>query len=66
MRKNLSTLQVGNMACIVDLIDSVELLFEEKPDKRKKTEYQDWMSKINALILEINKQCKFKMYETIK
>lgn len=54
------------MACIVDLIDSVELLFEEKPDKRKKTEYQDWMSKINALILEINKQCKFKMYETIK
>lgn len=58
--------QVGNMAGVVSLVESIEQLFDQKPDKRKKVEYKEWVTKINALIKEVNKESKFKMYETIK
>lgn len=54
------------MTYIVDLVDSIEKLFEEKPDKRKKVEYKDWKDKLNSLIQQINKDSKFKMYDSIK
>ena len=60
------TEQAGSMAGVVSLVEAVEQLFDEKPDKRKKVEYKEWVAKINALIKEVNKESKFKMYETIK
>lgn len=51
---------------MVDLTESVEVLFSKIPDKRKKKEYQDWKQTINIIIQDINKLCKFKMYNQIK
>lgn len=50
----------------VDIIDSIELLFEQKPDKRKKKEYQEWCTNLNELIESINKKTKIKMYDKVK
>lgn len=54
------------MASVINLVDSIEDLFDNVPDKRKKSEYQEWKKTINLLIEEVNKSCKFKMYEKIK
>lgn len=54
------------MASVISLVDSIEDLFDNVPDKRKKSEYQEWKKTINLLIEEVNKSCKFKMYEKIK
>jgi hypothetical protein len=54
------------MAGVVSLVESIEELFDQKPDKRKKAEYKEWIEKINTLILQVNKESKFKMYEKIK
>lgn len=54
------------MGAIITLVESVEDLFDKKPDKRKKVEYQEWKKTINLLIQELNKSCKFKMYEIVK
>ena len=51
---------------MIDLVESIEKMFDEKPDKRKKVEYKDWKDKINLAIQQINKDSKFKMYDTIK
>jgi hypothetical protein len=50
----------------VDLIDRIEELFKEVPDKRKRKEYKEWQDTINLVIEELNKLCKFKMYNKIK
>jgi ElaB/YqjD/DUF883 family membrane-anchored ribosome-binding protein len=54
------------MANVVDLVDQIEELFSDIPDKRKKKEYQEWKQAINTLIEEVNKQSKIKMYAEIK
>jgi hypothetical protein len=54
------------MASVISLVDSIEDLFDNVPDKRKKSEYQEWKKTINLLIEEVNKSSKFKMYEKIK
>jgi hypothetical protein len=54
------------MASVISLVESIEDLFDNIPDKRKKTEYQEWKKTINLLIEEVNKSSKFKMYEKIK
>ena len=54
------------MAGVLTLVELVEDLFDKKPDKRKKSEFEEWKKTINLLIQELNKSCKFKMYETIK
>jgi hypothetical protein len=54
------------MALMIDLIDTVENLYSNMPDKRKRKEYQDWKQTINIIIQDINKLCKFKMYNQIK
>jgi hypothetical protein len=51
---------------MIDLIDTVENLYSNMPDKRKRKEYQDWKQTINIIIQDINKLCKFKMYNQIK
>lgn len=48
------------------MIDEIEHLFEQVPDKRKKKEYNIWKSQINALILQVNTETKIKMYHIIK
>lgn len=54
------------MANVVMLVDSIEDLFSQMPDKRKKKEYQEWKQTINKLIEEVNKVSKIKMYTLIK
>jgi len=54
------------MANVVDLVDRIEELFSDVPDKRKKKEYQEWKSTINKLIEEVNKLSKIKMYTVVK
>jgi hypothetical protein len=54
------------MPNVVDLVDRIEEMFEDMPDKRKKKEYQEWKVLINKLIEEVNKVSKLKMYSTIK
>jgi hypothetical protein len=54
------------MANVTSLVESIEDMFDNIPDKRKKTEYQEWKKTINLLIEEVNKSSKFKMYENIK
>lgn len=51
---------------VVTLVESIEKLFEECPDKRKKQEYKEWKDIINKLIEEVNKLSKIKMYNIIK
>ena len=54
------------MPNVVDLVDRIEEMFTDMPDKRKKKEYQEWKVTINKLIEEVNKVSKIKMYSTIK
>ena len=54
------------MPNVVTLVDSIEDLFSQMPDKRKKKEYQEWKQTINKLIEEVNKVSKIKMYNIIK
>jgi hypothetical protein len=54
------------MPNVVDLVDRIEEMFTDMPDKRKKKEYQEWKVSINKLIEEVNKVSKIKMYSTIK
>jgi hypothetical protein len=54
------------MPNVVDLVDRIEEMFTDMPDKRKKKEYQEWKVIINKLIEEVNKVSKIKMYSIIK
>jgi hypothetical protein len=54
------------MPNVVDLVDRIEEMFEDMPDKRKKKEYQEWKATINKLIEEVNRASKIKMYSVIK
>jgi hypothetical protein len=54
------------MSSVVALVESIEDMFDNIPDKRKKSEYQEWKKTINLLIEQVNKSSKFKMYENIK
>ena len=54
------------MPGVLELSDQIELMLEQKPDKRKKKEYQAWKEEVNQLIKEINQLAKFKMYNPVK
>ena len=54
------------MPNVVDLVDRIEEMFEDMPDKRKKKEYQEWKVTINKLIEEVNRASKIKMYSIVK
>ena len=54
------------MPNVVTLVDNIEDMFSQMPDKRKKKEYQEWKQTINKLIDEVNKASKIKMYNIIK
>ena len=54
------------MPNVVDLVDCIEEMFADMPDKRKKKEYQEWKVTINKLIEEVNRTSKIKMYTVIK
>ena len=54
------------MSNVTTLVERVEQLFSNKPDKRKKKEYKEWEDTINLVIEELNKLCKFKMYNKTK
>jgi ElaB/YqjD/DUF883 family membrane-anchored ribosome-binding protein len=54
------------MPNVVTLVDTIEEMFSQMPDKRNKKEYQEWKQTINKLIEEVNKVSKLKMYLPIK
>ena len=54
------------MPSVIELTDEIEQMLEEKPDKRKKKEYQEWKERVNALIKRVNELSKFKMYNVVK
>lgn len=51
---------------VVTLVESIEKLFDECPDKRKRQEYKEWKDTINKLIEEVNHLSKIKMYNTVR
>lgn len=51
---------------VVTLVESIEKLFDECPDKRKRQEYKEWKETINKLIEEVNHLSKIKMYNTVR
>ena len=54
------------MPNVVTLVDAIEDMFSQIPDKRNKKEYQQWKQTINKLIGEVNKVSKLKMYNIVK
>jgi hypothetical protein len=54
------------MALVVDLVEQIETMFLNIPDKRKKSEYKEWVSTVNKLILEVNTLANLKLYNTVK
>lgn len=54
------------MPQVSSLVDSIEELFDKKPDKRKKKDYSEWKETINKLIEQVNAVTKFKMYSPVK
>lgn len=54
------------MPAVIELTDEIEQLLEEKPDKRKRKEYQEWKERVNSLIKKVNELAKFKMYNPVK
>lgn len=54
------------MSSVIELTDRIEELLEDKPDKRKRKEYQEWKLEVNQLINEVNQIAKFKMYNPVK
>jgi ElaB/YqjD/DUF883 family membrane-anchored ribosome-binding protein len=54
------------MPAVIELTDEIEQLLEERPDKRKRKEYQEWKLKVNELIKKVNELSKFKMYNLVK
>ena len=54
------------MSSVLEISDAIEEMLENKPDKRKKKEYQEWKVTINKLIEEVNRASKIKMYSIVK
>ena len=48
---------------VVDLVETIEKAFEEKPEGRKRKEVSEWKTKINSLIDKVNQLSKIKMYK---
>jgi ElaB/YqjD/DUF883 family membrane-anchored ribosome-binding protein len=63
---NYFTFNYSKMPGVLELSDEIEQLLEEKPDKRKKKEYQEWKLRVNELIKQVNALSKFKMYNIVK
>lgn len=51
---------------VVDLVDVIETMLDNRPDKRKKQEFKDWLILINQKISIVNEVAKFKLYSLIK
>ena len=49
------------MPNVVTLVDTIEEMFSQTPDKRNKKEYQEWKQTINKLIEEVNKVSKLNV-----
>lgn len=47
---------------VVEYNEEIETLLSERPDKRKKKLYQEWLQEINELASEANKLANFKLY----
>lgn len=50
---------------VVDYYDTIEEMFSNTPDKRKK-EYKLWRDDINKLIADCNKLAKNRIYNPVK
>jgi hypothetical protein len=50
------------MESITSLTDQIEILFDKKPDGRKRDLFKKWKEEINILIEAVNKLSKIKLY----
>lgn len=57
-----TTDKVATKESVVDIVDTIEELFDKKPDGRKRIELTKWKQEINPLIEQVNKLSKLKMY----
>lgn len=58
--------EIENSPYVVELAEYIEQVLTEKPDKRKKTVYKDWLKEVNELIKKCNKLANHPIYAVIK
>jgi len=51
---------------VIEYTDHVNKLFDERPDKRKKQLYKEWLLEINHFAKEANRLSKFPIYGVFK
>jgi hypothetical protein len=58
--------EIENSPYVVELAEYIEQVLTERPDKRKKTVYKDWLKEVNELIKKCNKLANHPIYAVIK
>ena len=58
--------EIENSPYVVELAEYIEQVLTEKPDKRKKTVYKDWLKEVNELIKKCNKLANHPIYAVLK
>lgn len=51
---------------VIELVDIIENMFENKPPKRNKKIYKAWANKLNELIITCNKIAKHPLYSKVE
>jgi hypothetical protein len=57
---------IENSPYVVELSEYIEQVLTEKPDKRKKKVYEEWLKEVNKLIKKCNTLANHPIYATIK
>lgn len=58
--------EIENSPYVVELAEYIEQVLTERPDKRKKTVYKDWLKEVNELIKKCNKLANHPIYAVLK
>ena len=58
--------EIENSPYVVELSEYIEQVLTERPDKRKKTIYKDWLKEVNELIKKCNKLANHPIYAVLK
>lgn len=57
---------IENSPYVVELSEYIEQVLTEKPDKRKKSIYNDWLKEVNNLIKKCNKLANYPIFAVVK
>lgn len=58
--------QKHSSTLVVELSEYIEQLLTERPDRRKKALYNEWVKEINALADKCNKLANYNIYGVLK